>query len=115
MEINLKEEEILSEPVTISVSELLKYKDVMRILINFILTAITKSMKSVYMSDDMCDNLMNVILGVIKEFTQPNPSEKTIRRAIDGRYIVTIKYIDGGTTEYADDKVEFTIQKVSAE
>lgn len=111
MEIRLKEEEILSEPVTISVSELLKYENMMGILINFIHTAIVKGMKSVYMTDDMCDYLKNAVLGAIKEFTQPNPSVKTIRRAIDGRYIITIKYI----VSYPDNKVEFTIQKVSAE
>lgn len=115
MEIKLKEEEMMTEPVVISVDELMKYKDIMMVLINFILTSITKSIKSIYFSDDMSDNLKNTILCVIKEFTQPNPSEKTIRRAIDGRYIVTIKYIDGGTDSYTDDKVEFSIQKVSFE
>ena len=120
MEIKLKEEEILKEPVVISVGELMKYKSVMRILVNFIHTAITKSMESVYHSEEMSHNLKNTILGVIKKFTQQNSLEKNIRCVVDaircdvdGRYIVTIKYIDGGTTSYSDDKVEFTIQKVS--
>lgn len=120
MEIKLKEEEILKEPVVISVGELMKYKSVMRILVNFIHTAITKSMESVYLSEEMSHNLKNTILGVIKKFTQQNSLEKNIRCVVDaircdvdGRYIVTIKYIDGGTTSYSDDKVEFTIQKVS--
>lgn len=122
MEIKLKEEEILKEPVVISVGELMKYKSVMRILVNFIHTAITKGMESVYFSEEMSHNLKNTILGVIKKFTQQNSLEKNIRCVVDaircdvdGRYIVTIKYIDGGTTSYSDDKVEFSIQRVSAE
>ena len=122
MEIKLKEEEILKEPVVISVGELMKYKSVMRILVNFIYTAITKGMESVYLSEEMSHNLKNTILGVIKKFTQQNSLEKNIRCVVDaircdvdGRYIVTIKYIDGGTTSYSDDKVEFSIQRVSAE
>lgn len=120
MEIKLKEEEILNEPVVISVGELMKYKSVMRILVNFIYTAITKGMESVYLSEEMSHNLKNTILGVIKKFTQQNSLEKNIRCVVDaircdvdGRYIVTIKYIDGGTTSYSDDKVEFSIQRVS--
>jgi len=115
MEIKLKEKEILKEPVIISVDELIKYKDMMRVLVNFIYTAIIKGMESLYISDESSDNLKNSILGAIKNFIQPNLSEKTIRRAINGRYIITIKYIDGGTTEYSDDRAEFTIQEVSTE
>ena len=116
MEINLKEEEILSKPVVISVSELRKYNNMMRILINFIHTAILKNIGTTIISDEVSENIKKAISDSIEEFTQLThlpPSVKTIRRAIDGKRIITIKYIEGETTLHTDDKVEFSIQKVS--
>ncbi len=110
MEINLKEEEILSKPVVISLSELKKYKSMRRILINFIYTAILKNIGASLISDEVSDNIKKAISDSIEEFTQLTISVRTIRRDIDGRRIITIKYIDGETT---DDKVEFSIQKVN--
>ena len=104
MEINLKEE-ILKEPLIISVNELMKY-----IVIDKVFKSISKNMETSFVLNGVTDNVKNNILGVIKKFTQPDPSVKT---TVDEKPIVTIKYIDGGTTEYADDKIEFSIQKVS--
>lgn len=117
MEINLKlkEEEILSKPVVISVGELRKYKNMMRILINFIHTAILKNIGTSFVSDEVSDNIKKAISDSIEEFTQLTISTRTIRRAIDGRRIITIKYIDGETTSHIDDKVEFSIQKVDTD
>ena len=100
MEFNLKEE-ILKEPLIISVNELMKY-----VVINKVFNSISENMETSFVLDDVTNNVKNNILGVIKKFTQPDPSVKT---NVDERPIVTIKYIDGGTTEYADDKIEFSM------
>ena len=115
MEIKLKKVEVLPEPIVISVDVLLKYKDVMKILTNFIYTSILKGIKSVYFSDESSDIINKAIVRSIEEFTTPNPSEHTIRCAINGTYIFTATLFENGTTTYSDDKVEFTIQKVSTE
>ena len=113
MEINFKEEEILLKPVVISVSELRKYKSTMKILINFIYTAILKNIGTSLIYDEASINIKKAISDSIEEFTQSDPSVKTIRRDIDGIRIITIKYINGGTSSYYDNKVEFSIQKVN--
>jgi hypothetical protein len=69
-----------------------------------------KNIGTSLISDEVSDNIKKSISDSIEEFTQLTISTRTIRRDIDGRRIITIKYIDGETT---DDKVEFSIQKVN--